>query len=510
MTNLAPLSSLMSSGIPTLASATSDNGAVQFDEILNQQLANPAETAQTDSKTTIAVTESKTQTLKPDSSQTTKMPVQQPNQLKNLPEQSAAIDNPVIEAPESQKSTELAVANVLKDLKTANTETEKPLNIAVDSTTKPANSVDLFELIANIKSPFTPNTNTTDSAEETVIQSAQTTPDNTVIALINASLLQSNTAQAHVSDETVTQEQETTQTSVLTARLDKAAKTLENTATIINNPSNLEPAAQLLTQTSPLPAPEARLQASANMIAASKESMSQADSKQGNSKAADSKAPDGNPVMSNQANKPAIETLVPPVTELSHAQNLDRNGVESLINNTEQQAHVINSLDTAPVVNAAFPANAEVTPFTNNSKQILAQYPINTHYQQAGWSQEIGNRLVWMANQDIQSAQLTVNPENLGSIQIQIQIDANKVANILFFSPQAEVRQALENSMGSLSQLFNESGISLGQTNVGSQASQQQFQQQTRLNYSGQEDLIEPPALANTPIQGNGLINTTA
>ena len=246
------------------------------------------------------------------------------------------------------------------------------------------------------------------------------------------------------------------------------------------------------------------------MIAASKESMSQADSKQGNSKAADSKAPDGNPVMSNQANKPAIETLVPPVTELSHAQNLDRNGVESLINNTEQQAHVINSLDTAPVVNAAFPANAEVTPFTNNSKQILAQYPINTHYQQAGWSQEIGNRLVWMANQDIQSAQLTVNPENLGSIQIQIQIDANKVANILFFSPQAEVRQALENSMGSLSQLFNESGISLGQTNVGSQASQQQFQQQTRLNYSGQEDLIEPPALANTPIQGNGLINTTA
>lgn len=94
-------------------------------------------------------------------------------------------------------------------------------------------------------------------------------------------------------------------------------------------------------------------------------------------------------------------------------------------------------------------------------------------HDRTAWSQDFGDRIVWMAKQDQQSADIRITPANLGPVQISLNIEDGK-ANAVFVSPHAEVRQALEEALPRLREMLNASGISLGQANVGSQMPQQQ------------------------------------
>lgn len=99
---------------------------------------------------------------------------------------------------------------------------------------------------------------------------------------------------------------------------------------------------------------------------------------------------------------------------------------------------------------------------------------INTPFHdRTAWAQDFGDRIVWMAKQDQQSAEIRITPANLGPVQISLNIEDGK-ANAVFVSPHAEVRQALEEALPRLREMLNASGISLGQANVGSQMPQQQ------------------------------------
>ncbi len=96
-------------------------------------------------------------------------------------------------------------------------------------------------------------------------------------------------------------------------------------------------------------------------------------------------------------------------------------------------------------------------------------YHIASTFNQTGWDQAISQRVVWMANQQLQSASLTINPEHLGPIQIQVQIDNQQLANVQFIALQPEVRAALQNAIPLLSDMLEQSGIQLGQSDVSSQ-----------------------------------------
>jgi flagellar hook-length control protein FliK len=96
--------------------------------------------------------------------------------------------------------------------------------------------------------------------------------------------------------------------------------------------------------------------------------------------------------------------------------------------------------------------------------------PLQTPIHQDKWGQEFGDRLVWMAKNDQQVAQLHLNPPNLGPLQITLQLNADQQATAVFNSPHAEVRQAVEDALPRLREMFAEAGLSLGQTNVGNQS----------------------------------------
>jgi flagellar hook-length control protein FliK len=89
------------------------------------------------------------------------------------------------------------------------------------------------------------------------------------------------------------------------------------------------------------------------------------------------------------------------------------------------------------------------------------------------WDQALGQKIVWMAQGGEQSASLTMNPPDLGPMQVVLSVSNNQ-ATVDFMAAQPEVRQALEAALPRLREMMGESGIQLGQANV-SAGGQQQF-----------------------------------
>lgn len=85
----------------------------------------------------------------------------------------------------------------------------------------------------------------------------------------------------------------------------------------------------------------------------------------------------------------------------------------------------------------------------------------------ANWGQALSDRVVWHIRQNIQEADLKLNPPHLGSIEIRISMN-NDQANIVFNSQSAQVREALEQSLPRLREAMENAGLSLGDVNVSS------------------------------------------
>ncbi len=138
----------------------------------------------------------------------------------------------------------------------------------------------------------------------------------------------------------------------------------------------------------------------------------------------------------------------------------------------------------------------------------------------AGWDQAVGNKITWMATGGIQSASLTLNPPDLGPMQVVLSVH-NQQADATFITAQPEVKQALEAAMPKLREMMDQAGIQLGQATVNTGMPNQQqganSQQQARGSSSsgraGQDEEGDP-ALAGvagttqTATSGLGLVDT--
>ena len=173
------------------------------------------------------------------------------------------------------------------------------------------------------------------------------------------------------------------------------------------------------------------------------------------------------------------------------------------------------------VNNLAIPANQQNQASQPNSMltthQLGNSNQINAYPGKAGWDQAISQKVVWMVGAVEQTATLTLNPPDLGPLQVVINV-RNDMADTTFISDNAEVRQALQDGMANLREKMAESGIQLGQTNVNSGGRSQQEFQQAVLNRTLSK-LSEPdlniPVEKTTPkgtlnLMSNGLVDTFA
>lgn len=92
---------------------------------------------------------------------------------------------------------------------------------------------------------------------------------------------------------------------------------------------------------------------------------------------------------------------------------------------------------------------------------------------QNAWETNLGSRLQMMVGQNLQTAEIRLDPPELGALDIKIKI-TNDVATVNITSAHAQVREALETAIPKLREMFEESGLLLGDVNVGQESFAQQ------------------------------------
>ena len=144
---------------------------------------------------------------------------------------------------------------------------------------------------------------------------------------------------------------------------------------------------------------------------------------------------------------------------------------------------------------------------------------VPTPVRDQAWATDFGQKIVWLASNDKQSAQITLNPPQMGPIEISLSLDKGN-ASASFTSANSEVRNALETAMPKLREMFASAGIELGQTNVSAESFRQQAENGNANRGSSQwrsdnailvaDSAISPSARAFTAQHGNGLVDIFA
>ncbi len=119
---------------------------------------------------------------------------------------------------------------------------------------------------------------------------------------------------------------------------------------------------------------------------------------------------------------------------------------------------------------------------SGSETKSLMQGSINTPFsQQAGWGEEVGSRVKWMVNSQVQSAELKLNPAHLGPVEVKISVQ-NDQTTIHFTAQNGAVREALDSAIPRLREMLGDNGVNLADVDVSDQsfAQQQQASEQER------------------------------
>lgn len=156
-------------------------------------------------------------------------------------------------------------------------------------------------------------------------------------------------------------------------------------------------------------------------------------------------------------------------------------------------------LDAAAVA-AMLPQAAPPTPAVA-PQPTAAAWPstlIPVPVQQAGWDQAVGERVQWMVGQNIQGAELRLNPAHLGPMEVRLSVQHDQ-ASVVFTAQQGMVREALEAAVPRLREMLGESGLQLVNVDISDQSLAQQRRESEQgrsvaiaINGQGGED----PAMA--------------
>ena len=131
------------------------------------------------------------------------------------------------------------------------------------------------------------------------------------------------------------------------------------------------------------------------------------------------------------------------------------------------------AVNTAP--RSGMQAEAPLTPQLNGSIPVLSTVAahaspdrINTALNQPAWADEFSQKITWMASQRNQSAELHLNPPQLGPLDVVLKMNGDQ-ASAVFTSPHAAVRDAIEQAIPQLREMLADSGIMLGNATVNDQ-----------------------------------------
>jgi flagellar hook-length control protein FliK len=102
----------------------------------------------------------------------------------------------------------------------------------------------------------------------------------------------------------------------------------------------------------------------------------------------------------------------------------------------------------------------------DNTAAISPVLPqLTTPVQDTAWGDRLGDRLMMMADNKLQFAEIRLTPAELGPLRIQVSID-DGAASVTFHAQHIVTREALEQAMPRLRELFADNGLTLAESRV--------------------------------------------
>ncbi|WP_459205131.1 flagellar hook-length control protein FliK [Pseudomonas sp. MLB6B] len=126
------------------------------------------------------------------------------------------------------------------------------------------------------------------------------------------------------------------------------------------------------------------------------------------------------------------------------------------------------------------------TPKTANAvapNPLQQPLPMN----QNAWTEGLVNRVMYLSSQNLKSADIQLEPAELGRLDIRVNVASDQPAQITFISGHVGVRDALDSQVHRLRELFSQQGLQQPDVSVAdfSRQQQQQQQQQGQANADG-------------------------
>jgi flagellar hook-length control protein FliK len=107
------------------------------------------------------------------------------------------------------------------------------------------------------------------------------------------------------------------------------------------------------------------------------------------------------------------------------------------------------------------------------------------------WSQAVSDKVLWLAAQNVSSAEIRLDPPELGPMQVKVSVNQDQ-ATVTFTSPHPAVREALDQQLNRLREMFSEQGLNLVNVDVSDKSfAQQKREQEESAKNSGSHGLDE-------------------
>ncbi|MEJ3595209.1 flagellar hook-length control protein FliK [Pseudomonas bubulae] len=153
-------------------------------------------------------------------------------------------------------------------------------------------------------------------------------------------------------------------------------------------------------------------------------------------------------------------------------------------------------------------------PKTTNALPV--NQPLAMH--QSGWSEEVVNRVMYLSSANLKSADIQLEPAELGRLDIRVNIAADQSAQVNFVSGHAGVREALDSQMHRLREMLAQQGMGQVDVSVSDQQrnwqGQQGQEQQARSGGGGQrldslvdDEPVEVAAVAPSVVLGSSAVD---
>jgi flagellar hook-length control protein FliK len=124
------------------------------------------------------------------------------------------------------------------------------------------------------------------------------------------------------------------------------------------------------------------------------------------------------------------------------------------------------------------PANPSPMPLVHSqgigtaNGSVVVQVQASQPATSPQFTQELGEQIAWMGSGQIKEARIKLHPEELGSMDVRVNLDGSKV-NIAIMAQHPAAVHAVQQTLSQLDSMLAHHGLSLGQADVGQRQAEQ-------------------------------------